>query len=597
MLRHGSLLSRSALGVLLLAAPTVAQSLALAVQAYGSASGVNTQYVEQFQVYAVQVSDKQAEVVVTGGAPGFDVGVVVGSSSINVPILGATLLANPEFVFFFAKFDQTGTARLSFPMFTAKGQRFFVQAIQVGVVAQSLVVAMSEGLRVEAVAATPRSTKFDRQRAITLMQLAYDVYEWKSGNGPIKVGQRLIGDFRVLRKIKTPNPSSQSKWFNKLGWPDTQLMVVRNSSGDVGVVFRGTDPTKASDWVSDIMFSPSNGFHGGFLLAYGSVHNELSNYLPKIVDKHARVYFCGHSLGGALAPVAAYHQQPGLVNLGVAKDDIITYAFAGPRAMTPSKALEFANRVPHHFVVENKDDMVTHVPLPAQGFAHIPRMQVLYPRGAKIALDGADYKSHGVPGPVTHTQDTYLKRLENYLGMPTVSLSVSSSGYMQLNRSWPGRQDWGLDSIGLFKGDPRTNGTQSASVLASRNSPVTTTKPKGPNYYAAYVHEYKTENLVIAVAGPYTWGTPGLSMTKSTLGFVTVNWKMKDPGANDFIALYNKDPRNATLVNRLGTANATKSSRSWTTLQRWKAGLWAAYVERETVLESGRFAKIIGPTK
>lgn len=582
---------------ILLALPVRSQGLALDTQAYGTSTSLNPAYAADFQLHCVQTTAKSADLVVSGGTPGFDVSLIVGLNKIQATVLGAELLTTPVLFFSIGKVDAQGRTRFSFPMPASKGKYFYAQAMQVGAVQQLLVVAMSEGLRVETIAAQPSSMSFSRSRATTMMQLAFDVYEWKSGNGPIKVGQRLTGGYRVLRKFKSPNPPSSAGWFSKLGWPDTQLMVARNASGDIAVVFRGTDPSKAKDWVTDVMFAPANGFHGGFLLAYSSVAVELDNFLQQHVDKHAKVYFTGHSLGGALAPVAAYHLQPRMASLGVDKNDVITYAFAGPRAMTPTKAKEFAQRIPHHYLVENKDDMVTHVPTPLQGFEHIPNVQVLYPRGAKVAMAGKDYRSHGVPTPVPHTQETYLDRIKGYLGMPSVSLSVSSGGFMQMRRSWAGQAAWGLDTVRLYQGDPRTTGALRYSALASLGSLLNTTWAKDTGYYVAYVQSFATENLVLAVMGPYTWAAPKLSMSKTTLGFVKINWTMKDPGAHDYIALYNKDPRKATLLNRLGTIQATDSSRSWATIWRWKSGLWAAYVQRGNLTQAGTFTKIVGPTK
>lgn len=83
---------------------------------------------------------------------------------------------------------------------------------------------------------------------------------------------------------------------------DTQGFIAWNDE-EVFVVFRGTESIR--DWLTDADCKlDALGMHTGFVEAYDSVQGDLDRLLKPHLGK--RVIFTGHSLGAALAKVAAY---------------------------------------------------------------------------------------------------------------------------------------------------------------------------------------------------------------------------------------------------------------------------------------------------
>jgi triacylglycerol lipase len=153
---------------------------------------------------------------------------------------------------------------------------------------------------------------------------------------------------------------------------DTQAFTAA-SDHMVLTSFRGTQPTEIRDWLSDVNTPPwpgpaGTGFvHFGFAEALDSVYPQVLDAVATLRDNNQTIWFTGHSLGGALAALAAmrlHFEQPQLLADGV-------YTYGQPRVcdhiLATAHDTAFRDRT-HRFV--NNNDIVPQVP-PEPVFHHI----------------------------------------------------------------------------------------------------------------------------------------------------------------------------------------------------------------------------------
>jgi len=173
---------------------------------------------------------------------------------------------------------------------------------------------------------------------------------------------------------------------------DTQAFLAANSNV-ILVAFRGTQPRKLLDWITDLRADIVEGVHRGFRSALDEVWPDLSAAidsakgprgslldLARLESASAAVpglWITGHSLGGALAALAArrileaQHPVDGL------------YTFGQPRVGTRdwAHALDavFGQR---YFRFVNNADVVPRVPLRTMGYAHAGTLRYFDADGA-----------------------------------------------------------------------------------------------------------------------------------------------------------------------------------------------------------------------
>lgn len=151
---------------------------------------------------------------------------------------------------------------------------------------------------------------------------------------------------------------------------DTQLFVAANDRLVV-VAFRGTEPKKLQDWLTDantvLTAGPFGGrVHAGFSLGLASVWKPLLAALREFQDQGQSLWFTGHSLGAALATLA-------VARLRDEQDRPIygLYTFGQPRL--GDRVFERAYNQDSRgrsFRFVNNNDVVTRVPTRLTGFSH-----------------------------------------------------------------------------------------------------------------------------------------------------------------------------------------------------------------------------------
>lgn len=148
---------------------------------------------------------------------------------------------------------------------------------------------------------------------------------------------------------------------------DTQLFV--GHSGSVIVIaFRGT--TNIRDWMTDAQIKfvkVSHGkIHHGFNDALDSVWDELIKTLERTHVYAQSLWITGHSLGGALAALAAAR-----LALDMHKPINGIYTYGQPRVGDRQFAREVDNELkPRYFRFVNNNDIVTRIPTRLGTYAH-----------------------------------------------------------------------------------------------------------------------------------------------------------------------------------------------------------------------------------
>jgi hypothetical protein len=174
----------------------------------------------------------------------------------------------------------------------------------------------------------------------------------------------------------------ESEFFTNGG---TQAYVAWNDSAVI-VAFRGTQPDSRADIWSDVKFVPvswANGgrVHDGFATALDDVWNAIDARLQALPRR--TVWFSGHSLGAALATLAAdrFAAEAGVYTLG------------SPRVGDPDFVGGFnARHAGRSIRSVNNHDVVTHVPPSGWNFGHVDAEQHFDADGRPAAIDvrGAD---------------------------------------------------------------------------------------------------------------------------------------------------------------------------------------------------------------
>ncbi|PZD94686.1 lipase family protein [Paenibacillus sambharensis] len=181
---------------------------------------------------------------------------------------------------------------------------------------------------------------------------------------------------------------------------------VLESADKVIVAFRGT--ITVSDWIADldakqVRYRPvrDGGLtHAGFTAIYMSMREQLKKSLAPLMDGR-QLYVTGHSLGGALAVLAA----PDIAGQTSGRPPVI-YTFGAPRTGDPAFARMFNRTITHMHRVYNPRDVVPHVP----PFLYtLPRSQKLYyyvhvKGGRKLSFNNGSISAN-------HILDSYFQSL------------------------------------------------------------------------------------------------------------------------------------------------------------------------------------------
>lgn len=184
--------------------------------------------------------------------------------------------------------------------------------------------------------------------------LKKEVNSWTNFTIMAKASMYAYKDLKSFQKEFSPD----AVLFDKEGtqvycWIDNNIACV---------AFRGTEPTQWDDIKADLKIRkvkcPTGFVHRGFRDALNEVWDDVSKWLKE--QKREDVFFTGHSLGGALATLAASRWNTITTHL---------YTYGSPRVGGRKFVKSFLSSNRYRF--RNNNDIVTRVPFEILGYKHV----------------------------------------------------------------------------------------------------------------------------------------------------------------------------------------------------------------------------------
>lgn len=213
---------------------------------------------------------------------------------------------------------------------------------------------------------TPYKSRLDKGNACEMALLSKLVYEKTSDTN------QHPNESRILAMLQ----NHDSDYLSVEGFDNksAQSMLVEHKEFIV-MVFRGTN--ELLDWLDNIDVRPheelAGKFHKGFWMSLEDVWSGMMrSYQAMHAAQRRPLFFTGHSLGGAIATVAAarfaYNDWP----------FIATYTFGQPRAVHRDSETSVQSRIADRFHrFQNNSDIVTRVPARIMDYRHVGKCRYI----------------------------------------------------------------------------------------------------------------------------------------------------------------------------------------------------------------------------
>jgi len=208
----------------------------------------------------------------------------------------------------------------------------------------------------------PMDTKHSLANAIAMAecsQLAYqDAPIIKSGIAKIIGGNRSLKEFKFISNRRTNTEVFMA------GFEDAIILCFRGTAGVSDIAQDGQ--------IALVPFRNLGLIHFGFRNAFDSVYAEIEATLEQWSGMGRTLWITGHSLGGALALLAAAHLRfPADPTKTLPRPIAGLYTFGQPRVGTANfcQACD-ANFGSYYFRYVNNEDIVTRIPPRELGYWH-----------------------------------------------------------------------------------------------------------------------------------------------------------------------------------------------------------------------------------
>ncbi|MBD2869725.1 lipase family protein [Paenibacillus arenilitoris] len=177
--------------------------------------------------------------------------------------------------------------------------------------------------------------------------------------------------YRLFEKEKVVLPLGYTLRFNILALagveqPEEEVFgFLAESKDNVVLIFRGTRTFKDNESDQDFFQIPYpfirhvGKTHRGFTCIYQSAREELIGELNKL-STNKRLFVAGHSLGGALAVLAALD-----IAVNTEFKNPVVYTYGSPRVADPEFASSFNQTVKNSFRIVNVHDIIPTLPAKA----------------------------------------------------------------------------------------------------------------------------------------------------------------------------------------------------------------------------------------
>lgn len=240
----------------------------------------------------------------------------------------------------------------------------------------------------------------------------------------------------------------------------SQAFVAYNET-DVVVCFRGTE--SLGDWLVDLKITntkrPYGHIHKGFFEAYQLVEPTIAKYFQTAAASGKRLWLTGHSLGAALATVAALEMPQTAALAGI-------YTFGQPRCVdwkSGTFGKEKFGQLFCRFV--NDDDLVTRVP---PHFWHFGNLVHFDSRG-DVQRVSADLETVGVEEPALTVPE--FEAVKQQIRAVRESVKASSIGNETLGTEISNEGVFNVSIAGLIPGVADHSMDRYLSVISRRATP------------------------------------------------------------------------------------------------------------------------------
>ncbi len=262
----------------------------------------------------------------------------------------------------------------------------------------------------------PYATSLNKNNAYWMARFSKEVYKKTSENNPIP------NEKEILISLKSDDKNIKSVTGESKNSAQAALIEHKDY---LCITFRGTDETL--DWLDNINAFPVQEifgkFHRGFWQSTNDVWDTLfSKYKELSSIKKRPLFLTGHSLGGAMASIAAsklIHEDLPFISV---------YTFGQPRALERETSRLFNIECKtRYFRFQNNNDIVSRVPARLMGYSHVGTC-IYISENKKLhndpgfwfqfldAIEGAleAFKERGIDGIEDHNIDKYLQAISNW---------------------------------------------------------------------------------------------------------------------------------------------------------------------------------------